>query len=262
MALHALRSVFNRGGGDAAGGPGIQAAPADPMVSGGTDTAVFGCPGCGRTIARGAGRCDGCGQRLLLDVPVRKASMLVGAGLLAGVLVSVAFVAITAPREAPVVAAVPTQPAGPTPIPPAVASKSLAALRGTTTLNGRLVTQAVPLARALAAKKIPVADVVKVMRRMSADTRAAAAMVPALGTWTDAAAQQAALDGFYAALAAELDTGLAASVKSGAAYRRSAERVMAILARLPELDAASRTLASSMDAELPVVEFPAVLLPD
>ena len=262
MALQALRSVLSRGGAPVTDAGG-STAPADPMVSGGTDTAVFGCPACGRRIDRGSRRCEGCGQRLLLDVPARKASMLVGAGLLAGLVVGGGLVGLTAPRQAaPAAVAVASQPAGPTPIPAAVASKSLAALRGTTTLNGRLAAQAEPLSRALAAKKLAVTDVVKVLRRMSTDTRAAAAMVPSLGTWIEADAQRVALEEFYGSLTAELDAGLAASVKSAKAYRKSAERVMALLTQLPQLDAASRTLAVSMGGELPVVEFPRVLLGD
>lgn len=261
MALQALRSVFNRGGETHAPTDG-SAAPADPMVSGGTDAAVFGCPACGRTIARGSTRCGGCGQRLVLDVPVRKASMLVGAGLFAGLVVGGVLVGLMTPRQASPAAATAAAslPPGPTPIPAAVVSKSLAALRGTTTLNGRLAAEAQPLSRALAAKKLPVADVVTVLRHMSADTRAAAAMVPSLGSWADAAEQQAALTAFYDSLTSELDTGLAASVKSANAYRKTAQRVMVLLARIPELDAASRTLAAGMGAELPAVDFPDVLL--
>ncbi|MEW6223823.1 MAG: zinc ribbon domain-containing protein [Chloroflexota bacterium] len=262
MALQALRSVFSRG--DATADHGGAAAPADPTVSGGTDDAVFGCPACGRTIPRGSFRCQGCGQRLVLDVPVNRASMLLGAGLLAGLLTGGALVGLTVPRQA-----VPAGTAGaasgapgPTSIPAAVASSSLAALRGTTTLNGRLAAQAEPLARALAAKKLAVPDVVAVLRRMSADTRAAAAMVPSLGSWDEAAEQQAALGSFYAALTAELDTGLGASVKSAGAYKRTAQRVIALLARVPDLDAASRTLAAGMGADLPAVDFPDVLLGD
>jgi hypothetical protein len=261
MALQALRSVFSRGG-DALAPPDGSGAPADPVVSGGTDAAVFGCPACGRTIARGSTRCGGCGQRLVLDVPLRKASMLLGAGLLAGLVVGGVLVSLTTPRQASPAAAtvVASQPPGPTPIPAAVASRSLAALRGTTTLNGRLAAQAEPLARALAAKKLAVPDVVAVLRGMSADTRAAAAMVPSLGTWPEAADHQAALTAFYDSLTSELDAGLAASVKSGNAYRKAAQRVMVLLARIPGLDAASRTLAAGMGADLPAVDFPDVLL--
>ena len=262
MALQALRSVFSRG--DATADHGGAAAPADPTVSGGTDDAVFGCPTCGRTIPRGSGRCQGCGQRLVLDVQVNRASMLVGAGLLTGLLVGGSLVGLTVPRQAGPAgtAAAASQAPGPTSIPAAVASTSLAALRGTTTLNGRLAAQAEPLSRALAAKKLAVPDVVAVLRPMTADTRAAAAMVPSLGAWDKAAEQQAALGSFYEALTAELDTGLAASVKSAGAYKKTAQRVMALLARVPDLDAASRTLAAGMGADLPVVDFPDVLLGD
>ncbi len=262
MALQGLRSAIGMSG-DLDPVREETGAPADPMTSGGTDAEVHGCPGCGRTIPRGSRRCDGCGMRLLRDVPARTASMFLGAGLLAGFVAGAALIAITTPRQPDPIAsaaAAGAVPAGATAVPLSVASSGLAALRGTTTLNGRLAAEAGPLSRALAAKKLDVTDVVAILRRMSTDTRAAAAMVGSLDPWTDAAAQQSALASFYASLSAELNEGLSASIGSAKAYRASAQRVLAILAQVPALDAASRDLAAEIGAELPPVAIPDVLL--
>jgi hypothetical protein len=261
MALQSLRSAIGMSGGPSAV---VQeaGAPADPMTSGGTDTLVHGCPGCGRTIPKGSRRCDGCGMRLLRDVPARTATTFLGVGLVAGFVVGAALIAVTAPRQAdPADAAgLGTGPAGPTAVPLDVASSGLAALRGTTTLNGRLAAEAGPLARALEAKKLDVAAVVAILRRMSADTRAASAMVGALDVWADAAPQQAALASFYASLSGELNEALKASIGSAQAYRASGKRVLGILTQVPALDAASRQLAEEIDGELPPVTIPDVLL--
>jgi len=142
------------------------------------------------------------------------------------------------------------------PVTPIAAAEGAAALRGTTTLNGRLVAEAGPLARAVAAKSFPVSDVVKVLRRMSADTRAAAAMVKALDGWPAAGTQQAALAAFYAELGSEIDGALAASSRSVAAYKTATRQVVATLAKVAELDAASRSLAADVGLSLPVIVLP------
>jgi hypothetical protein len=262
MALQSLRSAIGITG-DPAPVNAEAGAPADPMTAGSIDAEVHGCPGCGRTIPKGSRRCDGCGMRLLRDVPARTASMFLGAGVLAGFVAGAALMAVTAPRQPDPAAAVTPAgalPAGATAIPLDVATNGLAALRGTTTLNGRLAAEAGPLARAVGAKKVDVADVVAILRRMSADTRAASAMVGSLDIWPAAATQQAALSSFYASLSAELNEGLSASVKSAKAYRASAERVLGILAQVPALDAASRALATEIGAELPAVTIPEALV--
>jgi hypothetical protein len=261
MALQSLRSAIGRFG-DPATVTAEAGAPADPMTAGGTDTEVHGCPGCGRTIPKGSRRCDGCGMRLLRDVPARTASMFLGVGLVAGFVAGAALIAVTAPRQPDPAdaAAVGTRPAGPTAVPLDVASSGLAALRGTTTLNGRLAAEAGPLVRALETKRLDVGEVVAILRRMSADTRAASAMVGALDVWSEAAQQQAALSSFYATLSAEINAALSASVESEQAYRASAKRVLGILGQVPALDAASRDLAAEIDAELPLVIIPDVLV--
>lgn len=241
--------------------------PPDPTVVGGTDHAVFACPSCGRTIARGSLRCDACGQRLLLDVAWRRALVLAGAGAIAGFMIGGILVGLTLPRAAaPAAVAVVASPtpgivsASPVPsirvgfeIPVAAA----AALRGTTGINGRLVAPADDLTRILAAKTFVAANVQPILRQMSVDARAGAGMVPALAGWSDAANQQAKLAAFYDALTRRIDTALASSTRNAGSYKTAAKAILKALHQVPGLDAAARTLASSSDIDLPVVVIPA-----
>jgi hypothetical protein len=263
MAFDALRSTIRR---DTvpAGSPDGQAAPAfgDPaaMVDGGVDAAVHACPSCGRTIVRGAGRCEGCGTRLVLDTPVRRASTFAGGGVVAGVLVTLLLVNLLGPAGG----SAPADTAGAgdgtgtagNPVAVVVPVSAAAALRGTTAINGRLVSAAEPLASALAAKSFKATDVVKVLRRMNIDTRAGAGMVKAFATWPEAAGQQAALAAFYADLDEEINTGLAASARSASAYKQAAKAVLATLGQVVTLDADARVLASGGGIDLAPVEIP------
>ncbi len=64
---------------------------------------------------------------------------------------------------------------------------AVAALRGTTALNGRLADEATALRKALDAKKFKTGDVQKVLRRMAIDARAGVGMLTSLAAWPEAA---------------------------------------------------------------------------
>lgn len=284
MALDGLRSVVRRTVDTLTATPAIT--PASPGVSGVSgdpfeppparasaraeggespragDDPTFPCPTCARPLGRGTGRCGGCGTRLILDVPASRATVIAGAGLAVGVLVGGLGMAVFLPRgvAAPAASTAPAR-AGATGAAIAVTVPSAvgAALRGTTALNGRLAAEAAPLARAVAAKRFPTADVVRILRRMGVDVRAGSGMVPALGGWPDAAGHQAALEAFYAELADEIERGLAASVNSGGSYKAAARVVLATLARVPGLDADARALADAAGMDMPVVPIPETL---
>jgi hypothetical protein len=235
---------------------------ADPTVDGGVDAVAFGCPSCGRTIARGARRCDGCGQRLVLDVPLNRAFALGGSGAIGGVLIGILVMTILGPAARPAVAG--SQASDPTSGNPAaggvatgvVPAGASAALRGTTELNGRLAAEAAPLAAALRGKSLKTTDVVLILRRLSVDARTGQGMMGAFGAWPDAAMQQAALTSFYEDLGSRINAGLAVSVRNGSAYRKAAKAVLAVLRRIPALDADARALGSAAGIDLPRVVFP------
>ena len=184
--------------------------------------------------------------------------MLIGAGALAGLVVGGLVFGIALPRSP---AAATTDPAAAASGQPFhVTGNMAAALRGTTALNGRLAAQADELSAALTAESFPVQDVVQVLRRMSTDTRAAAAMVKSLDTWPDAASQRAALTSFYDELSTELDAGLAASTTSAGSYKATTQSILATLTQVSDLDAQARVLAGAAGIQLPAVTIPGVLL--
>ena len=281
MAFAALRSSLRRPGSapDASvaastamsSGPAAYASAADqyspvfadPVAGGGTDAQAFNCPSCGRTLTRGARRCEDCGQRLILDVPMRRAAILSGGGALGGILVTVLLVnlfAPPAPHTAPVADQSTTgQGSALTPVTQDIPSGAMAAIRGTTAINGRLAAEAAPLAKAVDAKSFNTGDVIKALRRMAIDTRAGAGMLKAMAVWPEAAGQQAALQAFYEDLTGRIDSGLAASVNSTSAYKRAAKGILATLKDVPGLDADARGLAALGGLELPAVTIPAAL---
>jgi hypothetical protein len=219
---------------------------------------TFGCPSCGSTIAKGSRRCQSCGRRMLFDVPVRKATALVGSGLVIGLVAGGLVVGLALPRDA---ASAGTGAGGDTAaatlIP--VSGNAAAALRGTVTLNGRLAAEAEPLSAALTETTFNTQDVVKILRRMSSDMRAASAMVPSLGAWPEAADHETALSNFYGTLTDQINGALSASVTSEGSYRAATTQILATLRQIPALDAGARRLADGTTVQLPAVEIPAAL---
>ena len=231
----------------AAGGPAARAA-----------WQVAHCPGCGEPITKEARRCAACGRQFMVGVPTGTASLLVGAGMLVGLVFGGLLVGIALPRDAATAGVGPAASnAAPTFVP--VSANAAAALRGTTALNGRLASEAEPLSEALAETSFPVQDVVKVLRRMSSDARAATAMVGSLGDWPWAISHQTQLQAFYDQLTGEINAGLGASVTSAAAYRESTRAILATLRSIVDLDATSRELAAQSGITLPQIAIPAAL---
>jgi hypothetical protein len=282
MAFDALRSTLRRASStpDAAAlqaSAGVSAVPvgtyasasdqytpvfADPVAGGGTDAQAFNCPGCGRTLTRGAHRCDGCGQWLILDIPIRRAATLAGGGAFAGIVLSLLLVNLFAPSRPLAAPGDGTSTGAGTGAMPAVVdipSGAMAAIRGTTAINGRLAAEAGPLAKALQAKSFDTNEIIKVLRRMAIDTRAGAGMLRAMAAWPEAAGQQAALQAFYDGLGRRIDTGLAASVNSSGSYRKAAKGILSSLRDIPALDADARSLAAQGGLELPPVTIPDAL---
>jgi len=235
---------------------------ADPIAGGGTDNATFGCPSCGRTLDHGAFRCEGCDAWLLLDMPLKRAATLVGGGLVAGILVTTLLVNVFAPPKAASVVGLDGANAGASSgAAPAieVPTGAVAALRGTTAINGRLAAEATALRKALDAKKFKTGEVQKILRRMAIDARAGAGMLGSLGAWPEAVGQRAALDAFYDDLQRHIDSGLNASVRSAGAYKKAAKAILSTLGTAPAIDTDARTLAGQAGVDLVPVTFPDVL---
>jgi hypothetical protein len=236
---------------------------ADPIAGGGTDDATFGCPSCGRTLDHGTFHCEGCGAWLLIDMPLKRAASLVGGGLVAGILVTTLLVNVFAPPKAASVVGLDgaNGGAGSGAAAPAieVPTGAVAALRGTTAINGRLAAEATALRKALGAKKFKTGDVQKLLRRMAIDARAGAGMLGSLGAWPEAAGQRAALDAFYDDLQRHIDTGLNASVRSAGAYKKAAKAILSTLGTAPAIDTDARTLAGQVGVDLLPVAFPDAL---
>jgi hypothetical protein len=265
MAFSALRSTFRRRDDERPelpDGSPVEFAPGavDATADGGVDAVAFGCPSCGRTLTRGSAKCDGCGQRLLLDVQIGRAARFVGAGAAGGILLTLLLVNVFAPARPATNASTDvtaggsggTGTAATLEIPTAVA----AALRGTTALNARLAAEAEPLSAALDAKRLDTTAIQKVFRRMSVDTRAGAGMVKTFTGWPEAVGQQAALAAFYERLGGQIDKGLGASLKSSDAYRKATKAILATLGEVRGIDASARALAAEGDVELMPVTFP------
>jgi hypothetical protein len=133
---------------------------------------------------------------------------------------------------------------------------AVAALRGTTALNGRLADEATALRKALDAKKFKTGEVQKVLRRMAIDARAGVGMLSSFAAWPEAAGQQAALQAFYADLQRQIDAGLSASIRSTGAYKKAAKAVLSTLGTAPAIDTDARTLAAQAGVELVPITFP------
>lgn len=248
MAINALRRA-----------PKVTEAP----VIGDPDGAIFVCTGCSRPVASGARRCPGCGARFLLDVPIRRAAALASMGLAAGLLVGAGGVALAAalggspPRAdvtpsavtgvLPTSLPVATRPASGGGASSGVPPAAVAALRGTTTINGRIALLAEPLSAELAMAELDVSAVARTLRRVALEVGAAETLVPSLRAWSTASSYAGDLDRFYASLATRVREGLGASMRNQEAYRATATDVLALLGGLAALDAAAQDLAVRAD---------------
>jgi len=128
-------------------------------------------------------------------------------------------------------------------VPPA----AVAALRGTTTINGRIALLAEPLSAELAMAELDVSAVARTLRRVALEVGAAETLVPSLRAWSTASSYAGDLDRFYASLATRVREGLGASMRNQEAYRATATDVLALLGGLAALDAAAQDLAVRAD---------------
>ena len=253
-------------------------APAESIAIGEIDQTVFDCPKCGRPLAMGARRCPGCRTRLVMGVPMSKASVIGGGGLLVGLLfgasagVAIGFASrsAVAPPAPPVV--IPsTAPIGggggtlatPVPIPsvpsgggggstgsgmPAV---SRSALTQAITVNEHLHGAAASLSAAINARSFDASEVAQTLRAISAETVYAQQLAVAVAGWSGSAEAGGRLSAAYAEIHDAAAEALIASVRNEAAYRGAAKSMVALLAQVRSVDAELRDLAAANGVALP-----------
>jgi hypothetical protein len=250
--------------------------PAESIAIGEIDQTVFDCPTCARPLAMGTRRCPGCKTRLIIGVPMSKASVIATGGLVVGLLVGGATGAVFGLVSRPVVvipapAAVPSAaPVGgssggtvatPAPIPsapvgnggwtggmPAIARS---ALTQAVTVNDHFAAASSSLAAALAAPSFDASDVAQILRAISAESVYGEQLAAKVSSWSDSAALGQRLNGLYGAIHDTAGEGLLASVRNEAAYRQSAKTMITLLAGLRAVDAELRALAEANGVTLP-----------
>ena len=249
-------------------GRGTPSAPSLPI--GELDANIFACPACSRPLGSGTRRCPGCATRLIAGVKASRAVVFVGAGGLAGFALGAGLVAlmtmlnaqpaqaviqpappIVTPSQAPIAVA-PPAPA----VDPGIPSSALSALRQTTAINQRVVTDAARLSTALAAAKPSSSEIAPILRAMASTATVGQRLAPTVGGWDQAESVSADFVAFYAAIAKTADEGLSSSLSSSRAYVAAAEEMLRVVRGLDAIDAASRTLAASADLTLPPLTAP------
>jgi hypothetical protein len=267
MALNTLRGRFSRSKGET-----------PPASLGEPDARVFNCPRCTRPLPEGTARCSGCGQRLVMGVALKRASILIiagfvigtfaGAALTSGVITTIissaasaiSLPAISLPHASASPgpsAAVGASPA-PTPVPSVIAPPAaVSALTQTTLLDVRIAADAANLLHA-SKVKAHAADIAAIIRSLATDATIGMDQASRLGAWPQAAVIAADRSAFYTKLAGTAQDALQASVTNDKAYRRSATNMLSVLKRLVDLDARSRGLAAIIGITLPPVDLSAV----
>lgn len=239
-----------------------------PLEIGASDGLVVHCPVCSRPIVAEARRCPGCGTRLLMGVPARRASVFLATGALTGVLVgglvvgSVALAlqpaATTPGASAPVTgaSAVPRGGASSAPAVTGAPAASVAALRQAVAINGRLALGVDDLRSSVATRPFDSFAVASVLRSLAADAAIGSDAAGRLQPWSDADAARTALTALYDEVRATARAGLANAFANGSAYRAAASDMIAVLGGLETADAAARTLAETVAIELPAPVTP------
>jgi hypothetical protein len=243
-----------------------EAAPRDQamyaMEIGAHDANIFLCPRCTRPLAVGVSRCAGCRTRLVAGVPLLKVSGFIGMGFAVGValafglLATLAFftgptVATIEPPVAVVPSAAPGTSAAPGPVDPTVPRAAVSALRQSTLVNQRLLSDQRRLARAMRSSGAGASELAPVIRSLAWTISFGDDLGSTISTWPEATSFAKSLDSFYGQLSRIADDGLSASITNDSAYRDAGRRMLIVLERLTAIDKASRALAAKGNIELP-----------
>ena len=242
----------------------------------GAETALFDCPTCSRPLPVGTSRCPQCGTRLIGRRTARRVGTMAAAALVAVVAVAVGISAVlamsggssgtaTVPSTAPSASgptgtATPSVAVTPAPATPGIPAGAAVALSGTTLVNTRITQDGTALARVLADKGSSTIDVARAIRVVAADAQQGLDMTGRLAPWTEAATVAAQLDAFYRNLADTARDALRASLIDDRTYRQAGARLVTDIRKVEEVDAASRTLASSVGLQLPALGDPGSII--
>ncbi len=276
MTVNAARRSRRRA---AAPPPGpVRPAPLETMAIGEIGQTVFDCPKCFRPLAMGSRRCPGCRTRLIIGIPLAKASVFTSLGLAIGLAVGsvggLVFAATRLPANAPgdgtllpsgaAVGAIESGPAT-TPSPAVTSAPSpsdvgpsgdmpavvRSALTQAVTLNERLGDAAHGLQTAATTTPFDASEVAQILRDISADSVYGEDLADRVAGWPDAGSAGLELRALYASIHESASAALVASVRNAAAYREGARAMLALLAGIPSVDAQVRDLATSYGVDLP-----------
>jgi hypothetical protein len=244
------------------------------MAIGEADANIVACPSCARPLDAGGHRCPDCGTHIIAGVRATTAGTFIAGGLLVGLIIGTsvtgAVAIVTRPAAvdaiapvAPIASAAPVAsaviPASVAPVIPAdptIPSGAVSALRQVSGLQQRLADDAGRLAVALAAPEPSSVDLARILRSMNADAAFGTQLATQVGSWTTAATLSSDLDRLFLDVGTVAAEGLDSSLTNTRAYVRTSEAMLAVLARLPELDAAVRPLADQAGVDLPPLTFP------
>lgn len=230
------------------------------------ETRVSYCPSCGTPVSEGTWRCPGCGGKLILGVTLKRGSAILAVGFALGILAGSLVTASVIPvplRDAPADAAVVASSAPVAAVIPTAAAVAIAApqaavtaLSGTALVNGRISADAAALAATLADPKAATIDIAKGLRALSADAALGIDLAARLAPWPEADQARGQLDAFYRTMTTTATLALRESLNDASGYRRSATEMLGVVPGLSAVDTASRTLAATIDLELPPVALP------
>jgi hypothetical protein len=172
-----------------------------------------------------------------------------------------AEVAVVVPPAVVTPSQLPVATAGVPVVDPAIPVSALSALRQSAVVNQRIVGDAERLTAALASSSPSANDIAPVLRSLAATAIFGRGIAPEVADWGDGAAVSAGLVDFYGSVGAIATDGLSSSVRNPAAYVAAAKRMLAAIARITDLDAASRALAATVDIDLPPLDPSAASAP-
>jgi hypothetical protein len=234
----------------------------ESIAIGAPDSNIFLCPSCTRPLAVGVNRCASCGARMVNGVQLGRASGFVVLGLVVGMVVGGGLVGTLALLNRPATAiagqlpgtttvgasGVPGQP---NPAAAAVPPAALSALRQSTVINQRLLSDADQLERALKRTNPAAEDIAPLLRSMSSTASFGDRIAPTVRSWDAGAAVAKSLASFYRSIGRIATEGLAYSLANDRAYADAGRRMLAVIDKVIDLDAASRGLAAKVGTELP-----------